>query len=166
MRYIDIKDIVIGTTHDLGMVPSEVVTQLFGGEVAGITGNFYLSNIQQSRITCVTHAYMPSLYERSDMEVCMYHDGWTIKYDQQRVSTILVDGIPALFFIHVWPQESYVPYTYIYTLSHWRCTLFLLLVTGQNAVARTVFQVEDTDDVDDLVQANGVKITYGSITPP
>ncbi len=87
MRYVDIKDIVIGTADTLNLVPGEVVYDLLGGDLPGITDQDYLIGIEVKGITCATHAYMPDV--DGDSPYTLYH-----------VCSILVHDVPSLFFIY------------------------------------------------------------------
>jgi hypothetical protein len=115
MRYIDIKDIVIGTADTLDLVPGDVVYDLLGGDLPGITDQDYLIGIKVKRITCVTHAYIPG--------------GWDspyAPYSKRHVCSILVDDVAAFFFIYEGGTGSYTYVldwalieTFIYLIKQW-----------------------------------------------
>lgn len=154
--YREIKDIVIGTTQSLDMVPSNVVRQLWGGSVPGINTR-YLQGIKHPRISCITHAYMPYSYERSHSD----HYDEMMEYTQHCVCTVAVDNVPALFFIQVWEVGTRISHTYTYTLDTCACSLFLHLITGKTAWAYTNPVTED-EEVEELTEDNGIEIVYGS----
>lgn len=155
--YSNIKDIVIGTTHNLDMVPVEVLTDLCGGDAHSITGE-YLTGIENTSITCITHAYMPTSYNRH------YDDGWGEWENEVEVllyvCTILVDNVPALFFVHAKSDDWWEPYTYTYMLDTNACTIFVLLVAERIAWVCGSTITED-EDVKELSEVAGVEIEYG-----
>lgn len=156
--YRDIKDIVVGTTHRLDMVPVEVLTGLLGGDAHGIEGD-YLTSMEDACISCVTHAYMPTTYRK------YYDDGWG-EWEHEvevllYVCTILVDGVPALFFVHARSDDWWEPYTYTYILDACACSILVNLLTDRPGWICGNPITED-EDVDVLSKTAGIDIVYGS----
>jgi hypothetical protein len=155
--YKDIKGIVIGTANRLDMVPTEVVTDLCGGDAHGIKSQ-YLVGWEYSNIKCVTHAYMPTTYDR------YYDDGWDECWSEVEVllyiCTVLVDNTPALFFIHAKSDDWWDPYTYTHILDICACSILMSLITEDGWVCGQ--PISEDDEVKELTEACGVQIEYGN----
>lgn len=153
--YKDIKDIVIGSTHCLDMVPTEVLTDLCGGDAHSIR-NEYLVGWEYTNIKCVTHAYMPSTHEPN------YDDtkDWSFIEMLHYVCTVLVDDTPALFFIHVRSDSWWEPETYTYILDVCACSILMTLITEDGWVCGQ--PMTEDEEVKELTEACGVRTQYGS----
>ena len=155
--YRDIKDIVIGTTHNLDMVPVEVLRDLCNGDAHPIY-NEYLTNMEHSNIKCVTHAYMPSWHEYN------YEDGmggWCIWEALHYVCTILVYDTPALFFVHARSDHWWEPYTYTYILDICACSILLSVLTDRAGWVCGK-PISEDKKIEELSEVGGIKIEYGS----
>ena len=151
MKYIDIKDIVIGTTSTLDLVPGEVVYDLLAGDLPGITDQDYLIGIKVKRITCVTHAYM--------------RGGWNspyAPYSKYHVCSVLVDDVPAFFFIseggtnsHTYVLDRELVETFIYLIKQWLRVERISYNSLVTCVARD-------EIIPQLTSCMGVSIEYGA----
>lgn len=165
MNYRDIKNIVIGSTHKLcNLLPPSVVSELSGDKRPYILAGHYLAAMETPRITCVTHAYVPKESELDELDLHLYTSlAFPYEYGQHHVCSILVDGIPAFFFIHAQRCDMWKPRTHTYILDMGATSNFLQWMgVVQGEPAGYVMYVHETDQVGELDVCSGVKIQYGN----
>lgn len=171
MRYIDINDIVVSTTHSLDQVPADIIQDLLGSEwylPAITTTGPFLVGIEDPRIECITHAQtvgtLPSAWL---VHPPVMSEGGSYYH----VCSIVVEGVTAFSFIYLstysndCPWERTLTHTYILDVTATKkfikiiISIYLDRLDPEEGV--DVERVSKLDELPELTVCAGVEIQYG-----
>lgn len=168
MNYKDLSEKVISTTHNMYLVPTVVMDDLVGDNwylPSIVNDDGFLVDIEDHRLDCVTHTR-----KGDDSNYQWFTEAPLTEDYFYHMCSVLVDGIPAFFYIYLRHIKCSAPwhheYTQLFILNTTATKEFMQIVVSMYLDRITiedgvvVQHVTELDDLEDLTTFSGVGIQY------